>query len=47
MGHVWAKPKMSEHQNFSELIAKDIDGIDRKFSDWNGKVVMVVNVASA
>ena len=47
MGHVCAKPKMSEHKHFSELNAKDIDGNDRKFSEWNGKVVMVINVASA
>jgi glutathione peroxidase-family protein len=38
---------MSEHKSFSEITAKDIDGTDRQFKEWSGKVVMVINVASA
>lgn len=47
MGHICAKPKMTDKTAFTELAAKDIDGKMRNFSEFASKVVMVVNVASA
>ena len=46
MGHVCAKPKFTDKTSIYELVAKDIDGNERKFSEWNNKVVMLLNVAS-
>ena len=46
MGHVCAKPKVTDKTSIYELVAKDIDGNERKFSEWNNKVVMLLNVAS-
>ena len=47
MGHVCAKAKMTDNTSFAELVATDIDGNARKMSEWNNKVVLVANVASA
>ena len=38
---------MSDKTSLAELSAKDIDGNDVKLDYLKGKVVMVVNVASA
>ena len=47
MGHTFAKPKMTDKARFTELEAADADGNVRSMGEWAGKVVMVINVASA
>ena len=46
MGRVCAEPQVTDKTSIYELVAKDIDGNERKFSEWNNKVVMLLNVAS-
>ena len=43
--HLFSGAKKTEKRSFVELTSKDIDGNDRQFTEWQDKVVMVVNVA--
>ena len=45
--HLFSGAKKTDKRSFVELTSKDIDGNDRQFTEWQDKVVMVINVASA
>ncbi|MCB0743184.1 MAG: glutathione peroxidase [Ignavibacteriae bacterium] len=42
----FSKTKVNENANISDLIVKDINKKDVKLSDYKGKVILIVNVAS-
>ena len=42
----FSKTKVNENANISKLIVKDINKKDVKLSDYKGKVILIVNVAS-